>query len=993
MPPVSSRLRLVGRDPELATAERALEGLAEGHGISLLIVGEAGIGKTRLLSELSERARERGVAIAAGRASELEHDVPFGLVADALEERMLSSADGPLRRLSAEHRDHLAAVFTGLARPGAMVQVIADERYRVHRAVRAALELLAAREPLLLALDDVHWADSASLELLAGLLRRPPSAPVALVLASRTAQIPDGLGLALHDAERAGALHRVALAPLTWAEAETLLEPSLSEPTRRELYRESGGNPFYLEQLMRGTRRPAPPSGVVAWPALTGVPEVVAGALSEELARLPDRTRAVAHAAAVCGEPFAADLVGPVAELDDTAVLAELDGLIELDLIRAAPAPPLFRFRHPIVRRAVYESAPQAWVVGAHRRAASLLDERGAPIAARAHHVARSATPGDAEAVALLTQAGHAILTIAPGTAAGHFEDALRLLGDDDDEIGLLAALAVALATIGELDRSREVLSRLLGLIPSGEQSLMRNRLVVTMGAIDHILGRYEEAGRLLDRALDDLPEGADEEAAALLLEAAGGDYFASEWSGMYEAGERAIARSHAAGRLDFEGEGAAIASVAAGALGRVGLARARADAGAALLDALPDDQLAVHLDASFWLGVAEIHLGRYSEALHHLERGVELSRRTGQGLHLVQLHVGIASTCALTGELDRGRPHAAAAVEVARLSGIRNLVGWAEASQAWVALRAGELTEAQRAGEEVERLLPGLSTPPLAAGVCALAEARTLAGDPEHGRDGLLSAYGGSELPGLEPAFRAWGFAALTRASLGAGDVDGAHAFARRSEQAAGTLGLARDAAFAGTAMAAVLLAGARAGGDPAGGEGEPAGQGEPDGGPFGAAARVGLEAARAADEAGARLDAVAARLVAGEALAESGRRDEAVAAFERALADAQACGAAHDRDRAARGLRALGRRRAPGAGRREAGDTVLAALTERERQTAELVADRLTNREIAARLFVSEKTVERTLGRVFRRLDVTTRVDVARVVERERARGRERS
>jgi DNA-binding CsgD family transcriptional regulator len=89
---------------------------------------------------------------------------------------------------------------------------------------------------------------------------------------------------------------------------------------------------------------------------------------------------------------------------------------------------------------------------------------------------------------------------------------------------------------------------------------------------------------------------------------------------------------------------------------------------------------------------------------------------------------------------------------------------------------------------------------------------------------------------------------------------------------------------------------------------------------------------------------------------------------------------------------LRALGRRRAR-VSPRGAGDSALAALTERERQAAELVADRLTNREIAARLFVSEKTVERTLGRVFRKLHCKTRVEVARTVERERARGRERA
>ena len=130
-------------------------------------------------------------------------------------------------------------------------ETLQHERYRMHRAVRELLGLLAATKPLVLVLDDVHWADSGSVELIGALLRRPPAAPVLMALAVRPRQVPERLSAALERAHREGTLTRLELCALTRSEAGELLGESVEGSLATVLYEESGGNPFYLEQLAR----------------------------------------------------------------------------------------------------------------------------------------------------------------------------------------------------------------------------------------------------------------------------------------------------------------------------------------------------------------------------------------------------------------------------------------------------------------------------------------------------------------------------------------------------------------------------------------------------------------------------------------------------------------------------------------------------------------------------------------------------------------------
>ena len=185
---------LVGRTAEMAAVDDALGAIRDGHAACLVVEGEPGIGKTRLLAELAARADARGCTVLAGSASELERDLPFWVFVDALDEYVASLDPQLVASLGDDVRVELGQVLPSLAGHAADGgPVLQDERYRAHRAVRELLERLAVRRPLVLTLDDVHWADPASVELLAALLRSPPGAAVLLVVAGRPRQLPERL--------------------------------------------------------------------------------------------------------------------------------------------------------------------------------------------------------------------------------------------------------------------------------------------------------------------------------------------------------------------------------------------------------------------------------------------------------------------------------------------------------------------------------------------------------------------------------------------------------------------------------------------------------------------------------------------------------------------------------------------------------------------------------------------------------------------------------
>jgi predicted ATPase len=385
------------------------------------------------------------------------------------------------------------------------------ERHRSHRAVRELLERLAAPTPLVLVLDDVHWADSASVELLGALLRRPPATAVLIALAVRPRQTPKRLSAALERAHREGVLTRIDLGALSLAEARVFLGESVDATKTAALYEESGGNPFYLQQLARTLAlAPGAASAAAELSLAIGVPPAVAAALTEELGLLSGTARLVLQGAAVAGDPFEPELAGAAAGTSEASTMGALDELLPLDLVRETGVPRRFRFRHPLVRRAVYETTAGGWRLGAHERCAEALAARGATAAARAHHIERSARVGDLAAVAVLREAGEGAARLAPSSAARWFGAALRLLPEtapSDERVALRLARAGSLTATGRFAESRGELLDCIVIVQRDAED-WRVRVTTACAAVERLLGLQKQAHHHLTTALAELGGG-----------------------------------------------------------------------------------------------------------------------------------------------------------------------------------------------------------------------------------------------------------------------------------------------------------------------------------------------------------------------------------------------------------------------------------------------------------------------------------------------------
>jgi DNA-binding CsgD family transcriptional regulator len=987
-----SPARLLGRRTELAAVDDALERLQRRHSAVLAFSGEGGIGKTRLLDELGARAAAKGHLVLSGRSSELERELPFGVWEDALAEHAELLDAERLERLVGDQLPELAAVLPAVGRVPAGLQ---DERYRTHRAVRALLEGLARTHPLVLILDDLHWADDASLELVAHLLRRPPRGRVALALAFRPAPVRPLLAAALASAERDGNVIEHPLPALTFADAETLLGAGIPGAVRGEIYEAGGGNPFFLQQL---ARQHAAGRRVAAEPAGTGVPRAVAQALEQEIAALSGAGRGLAQGAAVAGDPVDLDLAAAAAGLAHDEALVALDELLAGALLAGTDVPRRYRFRHPLVRLAIYDSAAEGWRIAAHGRAAAALAERGGSPAARAHHLEICARPGDTEALEVLIEAGRLAAARAPATAADRFAAALRLLPETPEtllqRLELLVGLAQALAATGRLEPALDALADGLALV-GPELAPLRARLVAGCAMCENLLGRHAAAHARLLGALGELGSEGSFAAADLEVELAADALYDSDFAGVRAWAERARVTALAIGAPPFAAVAAALECFGALGLGAIDEAQVLREEAAGRLDALDDGALAGRLDTAYYLGFAEFFCEHYEDAIRHLRRGIALSRASGQGQFVIPMTIGLAHALEVRGRLAEAAEHAEAAVEGARLWGNRQMLCFALTADAWVSALRGELSRARSAGAEAMALLDGLDESVLSRATRVhVAAAQLEAGEPE-GCLTAMSAGGAPEFPGVEPGRRAWLYAILARAELALGRRAGATDWVERGEAATRGLGLpyaqaavlcARaqldlDAPAAGAGSAAAGSSAAR--GAPAstaaarGAAGAASGAAPAHAAAFAAATR----AAELADSVGAVIQAARARTLAGRAATDA----IAVPLLERAESALGGCGAVRLRDEAARELRRRGRR--TGARRRRApGGEGLSGLSGREREIADLVALGRTNREIAAELFLSEKTIESHMTRLFGKLGVRSRAEVAEAVGRER-------
>ena len=930
---------LVGRRAELSHLARLLRDGPRSPRIAG-VSGEPGIGKTRLLDAFAEQAHGEGWAVAWGQAAEFEREVPFGIFVNALADRFAASADALAERLGEDRMALLRHVFPdGRAGTADLVDV---ERFRLHRAVRALLAAMADAEGLLLVLDDVHWADEGSIELLDHLLRHPPEAGLALVVAHRARQLPARLHRALANAERQGTAEPVVLGPLTVGEAGELLGGDADGQSLPELHEACGGNPFYLKAFARNGRWKA---GVTLHP-VSSMPE--AAVLAAELDMLSEDELAVAKAAAVAGDVFEPGLVAAVAGLPDVSDV--LDRLAERDLIRPAGVPGRLAYRHPLLRSVVYHSAGECWRLDAHGRAAAALRDQGVSAVLRAHHVERSARPGDEAAIAVLIEAAVATMSTTPAAAAHWVGVALGLMPADsglDQRLALLGLRAKALGVTGQFRESRDVLHEVLRLMPA-EPPEDRAQVVGFCAMIERLLGGHAEAQALLQHELAGQADPDGVAAVLLKQELASGRLVGGDFSVTRDWATAALRAARQAGDRPLLAAAIGLCVADCYIEGVVEPdAFALLDEGAELLDALLDGDIARHLQAAVWIGWSEMFLERHDDAQRHLERGLALARATGQNHMVTYLLLGQGTTYGLLGRLTEAYACFDDALETAVLTGSDELRTMALAQLCWITTWQGDLERARRLGEEAVASAGAVTDWFSSTAHGMLAQTWMYADDPAECIAILVRAGGGPELPTFDPLSRVAWFELLAEAGWLSGRHEEAAAWAGLAREQASKLGLDLRTGFAHLARAV-----ARVGESPV------------------AEAQA---AAVSFGRSGDRVDAGRAHLLAGVLLGEADDPERARKELGRAKALFLACGADLFHTRAVREERRINAR---GTRRR---DGQSSELTRRELEIAQLVGTGLTNRQIATRLFLSPRTVEVHLSRILAKLEVPSRSAIA--------------
>ncbi len=959
--------QLVGRSAELGAIDQALADLERRSFAALEVRGEPGIGKTRLLAELEERADEAGHIVLSGSASELEGEVPFWVLLDALDEYLQSLEPRRLRSLEDDTLADLAQVFPSIPRPDNGGSAPGDARFRIHRAIRLLLEALSATKPLVLILDDLHWADPASVEALGSLLRRPPGAQVLVGMALRPRQVPEALAGSLEHAHSAGTVTRLELGALSPGEARELLGANLSDAAADALYADSWGNPFYLQQLARSPGGAGDGTPGAAGVSLAGVevPQAVAAALTAELATLGDGHRRVLEGAAVAGDPFEPELAAAAAGVDELTAITALDELLRRDLVRQTEVPRRFRFRHPLVRGAVYEASPGGWLLGAHERTGAALAERGSPASARAHHVERCARVGDMKAVAVLRDAGRQAFSRAPATASRLFKAALRLLpatAPAGERVELVESLAGAHAVVGRFQDAYLAMREALEL-RAGDPLPNRMRLVAGLASVENLIGHHAEAHERLLAALEEIPDRGSDEGIAILSELAFDAFFRLDYKAMREFARSALEAARPSGDKVQMLTPAGVLAFADTLDGAVAEAETSIAEAAALVQSMTEDELALGRRGMNNLVCAELYSERYDDAERHSEQALAVALATGQS-QFIPILFWAAMVRAARGRLDEAAELHETAAEIARVTGHDQGLAWNLCGRAMVATAAGDVERALSAAEDAMAAVAGHAESfPVRWSRVGHAVALAEAGEFERARGTLIAAGGGEDVALMPTGWRSALFELLTRCALACGDVDQAERATAAAATMAGEMTPLRlPRAWAERTAALMALH-----------------RGDSD-----AAAEHALAAAAGMGEVGAVIDEAVSRVLAGQALAEAGDRDRAVEELEAAARTFDACGAVARRDAADRELGKLGRRVHRRTRRGKAGGTGLELLTERELEVARLVVDRKTNAQIAEELFLSPKTVETHIRHLFQKLEVSSRVEVARAVER---------
>lgn len=942
----ASAASFYGREAELAVLGEALDRVASGRSAFVYVDGEAGIGKSRLLAATVNLARGRGLNLAVGRAVELEQTRPFGVVAAALGCVSVSTDQrrADIAGLLAPRGDEHRGLVTVTNDPGL--------QFRVVDALVDLVEELALAGPLVICLDDLQWADPSSVLTLGVLIRRVAYLPVALIGCLRPS--PRGPELTrLVGALEAADARLLMVGPLGDEAVRDLVAEAVAAEPGGELLAEiagAAGNPLYITELLGaflkdGTVRTANGHAEVTAPCL---PPTLRLTILRRLSFLSESTLAALCSASILGSSFT------VTDLSVTTAQPALD--LSMSLTEAVAARVLeadaarLRFRHDLIRDAIYEDLPLAVRCGLHREAGQRLALAEAPVQQVAEHLSRGATQGDREAIDWLTRAARESAARSPTIAADLLERAIALMesGDQRRDQWILER-ARALVSAGRVSDAaaicEELLCRSNDPHAEGPARLCLGHALLVSGRARDGLRELEQAARTARLT--------DVERASALGWASVCRIWLADLDGASVAAGRARIAADAVGDHMITAIAVTMSSVAARLRGQLGNSIRLSDEAVLLADRSPGRQghrYPVHAPRVYAL----IELDRLDEARSTIDTGMRISEELGTPWHLASYQMVRAMDLYIVGEWDDALAEIEASIESAQETGEAYGLIVGRSLEAMIRLHRNELTRAREAADAAVHQTAATATR-YNTQWAQKAHALVIdaSGDVAGAYAELAAVWDECTQLGLAMEYRALG-PDLVRLALAVGDSQRA----RRVPDAVAKVAAMNDVpSLTGVALRCRGLA-------------EDDADVLEEAATFYAAGTRPLEHAQACEDAGA-------------AFARRGEVDRARPMLERALKTYRGLDATRDLARAEATLRVAGIR----LGRRGARKRPLfgwESLTSTEHVVAELVSEGLTNRQIGRRMFVSPRTVQTHLAHIFGKLDLTTRSQLAAEVTR---------
>jgi tetratricopeptide (TPR) repeat protein len=732
---------LIGRDAEMGSLRAALD--ADQRGFLTAIVGEAGIGKTRLIAELITDAERSGRRVLLGRAYESDQVLPFGPWVQALRAGRVTD---DLAALAPAWRAELVRLIPELSAPPAPPSAVAADHLQLFESVAQAIGCLADRQPLLLVLEDFHWADEMSVRLLAFIARRLSTWPVLAAMTTREEDLHEApmLRHALEDLEREGCLARMRLGPLSRLDTIRLIrvharkgiEEAALARLGEQAWMASEGNPFVVVETVRAHAEGAAPEHGGG----LELPERVRAIVRRRLERVSQRGQSLAAVAAVIGREFEFVLLQRAAGLGDDDAAAGVEELVRHRILHGIGDG--FGFTHERIREVAYDAlllmrrralhaAVGAALASLHAGQLEAIYDR------LAHHFLHADDPAKA-AEYLARFARKATRAYAHEEAVRSYREALRqlerlpVLEADARRLDIVPRLTRSLMFLGQFDEARDLLLAQRERLEQLGNPSLTGQYYLLLAHVYAFLGDRDRTGESARHALAAAERAGDEptRGKAFYVLAMEGWWSGDPRQGIAD-GCRALAlldqttelwwvgQAHfaiAANHVltgDFEPAMAAatraleigdalgdsrVQTPAAWLMGTIHALRGDWDegivAGRRSLDCSPDPLN--RADALGWFGLTYLEKGDVPEAIRLLEQSVEhwseFRARPAQGGFRILL--GYAYL--MRGDTSRALKLADEGLALARETRYRLAVGWGERLLALIAQRRGDRPEAR---------------------------------------------------------------------------------------------------------------------------------------------------------------------------------------------------------------------------------------------------------------------------------------------------------